>query len=345
MKNPTNQWLKNNLQARYKQLQKLDSNDPLVKETIDGIKSTFKTFSEIYRPITPQEYLKSSYDFIIPYSFLFSHLEQLANIPNDTYLSTSLNPTLNLKQEDLLELVHTFFKEATTKQFYQDFLHFFQKRATHFHIYSAPALLYADATYLPYYQESYIQINARHELLDIPTIAHEYAHSIQFFHNYNKNLFKELIPFVEIVSTFIELICTEFITEQYYEKIGIITQFEELDTTLENIKSLKDEIRLLKTMSSSNIDSIITDDDNIDIIEESASSYFIYDTAWLIATNLFQIYLNDPEKAFYFLYKIINLDTNLSAKDYFQELTKLGLTTPEGLKTYDNYIKRKLTRL
>ena len=65
---------------------------------------------------------------------------------------------------------------------------------------------------------------------------------------------------------------------------------------------------------------------------------YIYVIAFNIATNLFMIYKNDPDYAFYLVYKIINLDLNLNKKEYFKQLQSLDITSIEKTKEYNELI-------
>ena len=78
---------------------------------------------------------------------------------------------------------------------------------------------------------------------------------------------------------------------------------------------------------------------------QNPSSDFSYILAYSIATNLFMIYLRDPDYAFYLLKKLIEIDLNLSPETYLQEIIKLGIIPNEGLEEFDRHLNRELKRL
>lgn len=65
---------------------------------------------------------------------------------------------------------------------------------------------------------------------------------------------------------------------------------------------------------------------------------YIYVIAYYFATNLFMIYKNDPEYAFYLVNKIMNLDLCLSKEEYFKRLQDIGITDVNKTKEYHDLI-------
>ena len=73
-----------------------------------------------------------------------------------------------------------------------------------------------------------------------------------------------------------------------------------------------------------------------------SASYII---AKLVSIELFNIYLNDPDRAFYLLKKIMMIDLRKNLKDYYQEILDLGIIPGSSTLGYNNYLKKELVRI
>lgn len=151
------------------------------------------------------------------------------------------------------------------------------------------------------------------------TFAHEFGHAIQFATNYKTSIYNELNIYIEIISIFFELICNEYFINNF-KREAIINGYNTLSKHLSSAQNLNSELTLLKiiqikanetlTTLRKNIDElleVLTKEDISHIMTLRPARDYIYVIAFNIATNLFMIYKNDPDYAFYLVYKIINL--------------------------------------
>ena len=83
---------------------------------------------------------------------------------------------------------------------------------------------------------------------------------------------------------------------------------------------------------------VLTKEDISHIMTLRPARDYIYVIAFNIATNLFMIYKNDPDYAFYLVYKIINLDLNMNKEEYFKQLQCLDITNIKNTKEYNELI-------
>lgn len=356
-------WFKEMLKHRYKELERLKQKNPnnsLIQESIAAIEEFFYYDKYVLndRPNLEtkieDDYLNLSKScFIWPIIRKISTIEPF-DIPN------YFVPSINLSNKEMMEMVHDFYKNATDNKTYEMFMFYWNQRRKNLHfINKSPENEYASTYYLPYSKEAFIQIDSKHEFQDIPTIVHEYGHLIQFYLNYDANLFLKNHMYSEIVSIFFELISAEYFAKDDLEEKGIITQAEMLYDQLDMNELLVHELNLLEKIKLEyyenkndlrrKIKDLLEQYDNNKLTDlfltYSPASDYPYAIGYLIASNLFMIYKSDPDKAFYLLYKLISINLKLDSDKYYEELTKLGICEIEGFENYSAYIKRKLTKI
>lgn len=305
------------------------------------------------------EFLEQEYKNLVPSSFLWNSVREFSTFHFPDDIDVPMVPDLKISNKDVLDLVHDFFKNATNKEIYELFMKLFKERKKYLHfVNSAPEDFYGDSIYLPYSNELFIQMTRQYEFADISTLAHEYGHGIQFLVSFHDNMYQKNIVFIEIISMFFEMIITEYYSNGNELKKGaIINQFDSLDTLFEDARFLWQELDVLETFK-------IREFENKNVLKAKMQSFidnptlnieelcdclpsgnYLYIIATTIATELFMIYLNDPDKAFYLLFKIMHIDWRLSPEDYYEEIIKLGILPNEHMNDYTDHIKRKLTLL
>ena len=356
-------WFKEILKHKYKELERLKKTNPnnfLIQESLDAIGELF--FYDQYvlndRPNLETK-IEDDYLNLAKSRFIWSKIKEISftefiDIPN------YFIPTIDLSNKEMMEMVHDFYKNATDKRTYEIFMFYWNQRRRNLHFISkSPNNEYASTFYLPHSKEAFVQIELKHEFQDIPTIVHEYGHLIQFFLNYNANMFLKNHMYGEIVSMFFEFISAEYFAKDDLEEKGIITQAEMLDDQLDSNELLVHELNILEKLRLEyyenkndlrrKIKDLLRRYDNEKLTElflrYSPASDYPYTIGFLVAANLFMIYINDPDKAFYLLYKLISINLKLDSNKYYEELNKLGICEIEGLHNYSAYIKRKLTRV
>ena len=333
-----------------------DKKDNL-EESIQTIKSYLIKSYTI--PETIEECLLSEYQNLIGSQNLWPLCETLAKHVNDD-LPNFPYPDLHLTNNDLLELTHDFFKNATSKEIYQIFLKLFKQRKN---IYFTDELdelnFHADSMFLTFDESFYLRMEKKNEFADIATMAHEFGHGIQFLINYNGTLLTTLYVFRELISTFFELLCTEYYTKDLtLGKKAIASNYEFWDITCENAFLLNKEFQILQSIKNNSNPDIISiknyinffihhsdNDELVETIGIHPSDDFIYIIGYIFAIELYLIYKENPDYAFYLLKKIMAIDLRKDAKSYFKEIIDLGINPTSSLDSFESHLKRELIRL
>ena len=354
-------WYRKELKDKYNILQKL-KRTIIDKEELEKICDTMKVIeiclSKERVPGEIEILLEEDYLELTKTKFIWPHIKNIANINNDYIPSFSSDETI-LSKKDILDLLHEFFRNGTTKEIYELFCKKKKKNKKNIHFLDSPEVSFTGETiYLEYFKKTYIQVFKRYSFDDLNTFAHEFGHAIEFNMNFQNNLFRDLNVYVEIISIFFELICNEYFVKGECTRPAIITGYSTLDEHLENAKNLKNEFVLLNAISitkyenrlqlRSNIDTLVENlnqDDISNIMFLRPGRDYIYVFAFLVATNLFMIYKMDRDKAFYLVNKIINLNGELSCEEYFHELEKLELLDANKTQDYTNFIHNRSRKL
>ena len=154
----------------------------------------------------------------------------------------------------------------------------------------------------------------------------------------------------EIVSTFFELI-----SQEYFENIGMeqatINRLNDYEKKKKNIKDIQKILQIYKYLSNHDYpflksETILHNYNKNELNELFLNfnfEYYIYTTGFIVAVNLFLIYIKDKEYALYLLYKIIGFN-HLEDKVFFQTLKEYNLTSIDSLYTYSDYIKRRILK-
>lgn len=354
-------WYKNEFKEKYAYLQKLynKETDIAVKEAIKNTMMVIKiNLSKERIPGDIEILLEDDYYYLTPTSFLWPYIKMLASIENDYKLKFSSDNT-NFKKKDIIELIHIFFKNGTTKEIYELFCKIYKENKKNIHFLEESECNYFGETiYLEYFKKTYIQVFKRYSFEDVTTFAHEFGHALQFNMNFHNNLYRELNVYIEIISIFFELICNEYFVNNGFRKDATINSFSILDVHLTDAKNLSKELTLLDTIRINEFESKLVLRKNIDILVSSISSKeieslmyinpssdYIYVLAFLVATNLFMVYKNDLEKAFYMVNKIINLSGNITCKGYLEELEKMELLDSSKVQDYKELILKRCRKL
>lgn len=344
---------KNELKDKEKELQKLlaiSSDKRTILNTLENIRINL---SKERIPGSVDILLEYDYKFLSETSFLWPIIKGVANIEEPTIKLPKNNRKFSLKE--IIDILHDFFKNSTSKSIYEIFLKIYNENKKSIRFINGDNLSYTgEIIYLEYFKRFYIMGCIENSIEDIMTFAHEFGHAIQFYLNFNNNLYKELNVYIEIVSIFFELICNEHLLSSFYSD-AIINAYDTLGKHLDSAKNLDSELILLRAIKSDNIFELrknidillchLTKEDMNNFMALKPASDYIYVIAFNIATNLFMIYKEDPEYAFYLVNKIISLDLNLSKEDYFKELLSLDVTDIRRPKDYNELILRRVREL
>lgn len=319
---------------KYDKLLKLVNNNP--KE--ESLKDHYKEFSKI--------------SYWWPYIENFSTTEYLEN--PDYILKTYL------KNSEIIDLLHEFFENATPKIVQNTFLKLFNNPKTYIHFINKEryANNLGEIVYLNFYKSCQITVFNKHTIEDVAVLAHEFGHGIQFFNNYNYlHTHTSKKPYVEISSTFFEMLCLDYL-KKHFPRASLEIETNLLNSRLYTAKKINKELEIIKIINSINFINIddldfkinyfktFYDDKEeiVNILNQKNDLYYIYTTSFIIACNLFMIYLIDPEHAFYLLYKIFNINLKIGPNEYFKEIKNLDLIKSERINEYRLHLKRKLEK-
>lgn len=326
-----------------------------IYETIFNIND--RIHPEIESPLTLSETINNAFNDMAPTSFLWPIICEFAKINEPDFPYYTI-PTIDLSNEELLDATHEFFKNATDKKTYNIFLHFWKKGNTLIQ-FTDDILEYANVFYFPYFKKANILMSRKNEFQDLPTMSHEYGHLIQFYINYSDHIHSTLKPFSEISSTFFELIAADYFIKTKSFSLGTISQAEEMVLRINEAQNISKGINFFnqiskkylssKQMIKRKIENLI-EKGNEDKLTEifldlGAGNDYNYIISFIIACNLYMMYLQDPEKAFYTLYKLFEIDLRLYPEDYFSKLKDLNITGIEGSYGYMDELNRKLKKL
>lgn len=278
---------------------------------IDGFK-TNQYLSELkseYNRLSYREYIQSLYK-----------LDVIDNIPLDT--------KYGLKEDDVIAYIHDVFKNATCKKAYEDYLKAYHQCKDNIIFLDNYYKLARCFCYL-LQNNPWIVISRTYNFNEVTNLAHEFGHIIRFNNSYSSRLVTNIYYLDEIMSTFFELVACEYYSNQ---RQGLHNQIECFNSILRTAQCLELDYTLLES--------------NTKIITKRIHKYNSNDLCYIISStiafNLFMIYLQDRDKAFYLLYQAINKDTFISLENYYKYLANLGLTDLNGNQEYHDYLKRKL---
>ena len=344
---------------KQKELEKIllrtpQSSKKIILDTIDSIRINL---SKERIPGSIDILLEEDYKELISSRFLWSQIEELSAIKDDTQEIEEDNFNLtpeywNMGIKEIMDYLHDFFKYGTNKKTWEIFQKIYNENKKSIRFINGDALDYTgEIIYLEFFKKFYIMGCRQNEFEDIMTFAHEFGHAIQFATNYKTSIYNELNIYIEIISIFFELICNEYFINNFkreyaslnYNLITLcLTLKPEKNKIIEIINKVI-QIKANETLTTlrKNIDElleVLTKEDISHIMTLRPARDYIYVIAFNIATNLFMIYKNDPDYAFYLVYKIINLDLNMNKEEYFKQLQSLDITNIKNTKEYNELI-------
>lgn len=254
----------------------------------------------------------------------------------------------NFSNKELIELTFDFYRSTDIKTF-NIFNEIYKKSKNliYFSKLKRNQNLHGLTTYSYLFDTSYITVFKNGKYIDLKAIIHEFGHAINNTLNFNIELHKS---YEEIVSTFFELI-----SQEYFENIGMeqatINRLNDYEKKKNHIKDIQTILQIYKYLSNHDYpflksETILHNYNKNELNELFLNfnfEYYIYTTGFIVAVNLFLIYIKDKEYALYLLYKIIGFN-HLEDKDFFQTLKEYNLTNIDSLYTYSDYIKRRILK-
>lgn len=264
--------------------------------------------------------------------------------------------TMNLKTDDILTIVHDFYK-SLNPYFFKIFMKVFKQRKNNLKTFNKEDTTpFMGCSYmLSYLNETYIAIARTHDIEDIITFAHEYMHTINYSINPSGAYEKNKRYFFEIDTLFIELIITDYLRNLFKnneaDKANLITHLEYCNQVIYSsiIYTLTDYEKTNNTQLNSNkqmkelIKNTFRIKENIfeEIFQTSDIEIIIkYIISYMFAIELYLLYLNDKDKSLYILKKIIQAK-GLSKEEYYKYIKSLGLYPSSSIHEYEEIIKSR----
>ncbi|MBE6140387.1 MAG: hypothetical protein E7172_02500 [Firmicutes bacterium] len=286
--------------------------------------------------------LKDTLEIISKYKFMFLEIKNyFESIEKHIEIKKITYPLVN--KEELFDICFNFIENVFPKNIKDQIINHYQHSMTIFHIPNYEYLK-GETVYIPYLEESYIYLYGHLNFKMAMILIHEIAHSYHYLNNYmppyNKNN-----CFCEIISLFFEFLFLNYYLDNLkYSDISkklLIENFSFYNyysIKINKLLKLYKKINYLQNKHNISLKEIIIkyiDDPNIiKVFNMNPKENYIYVFGYIIAIELFMIYLEDPNQAFLDLNKIIMIDGQLNPNDYFEEIKKIGITPTLNSKKF-----------
>ncbi|MBE6156482.1 MAG: hypothetical protein E7161_01930 [Firmicutes bacterium] len=292
---------------------------------------------------------------VIPFWSLY---QDFSRVNNTRIQNVSQLKQCSLTPKDILTFTHDFYKSLGSF-FFNHFMKIFLRRNDHTMFLPPDAKVsYAGMTlYIPHNNEAFIQIYREYTINDIITSIHEYAHGTSYSINF-LNLFAPHYFYTEIITAFFEMIGADFLSSTFGQenstiikatnhntmveigkvtshKIDLITAESLLPNGYQRNKDLKKVANELLELDSAKTEYLFSQE-NLDVDN--------YIMGYIIAMELYFIYLEDRDKALYILKKML-LQNAKSELDYFINIKKLGIIPNFHTLEYRNQLDQSVQKL
>lgn len=328
----------------------------LIKDTIVTIQDILN--APMDNEVTLSQTIKSQHKFYEKNPVAWPVCEEFARVKG-AELEYSYDFGGNLDEAELWALLDEFFHTCTPPDIAKKYEEIRYGANNSIIINDKTQVVQGLTFYLPYYDINYIELNRSHEIDDVSCLAHEFGHGIQYKTNYSPRLMNQLGIFVEIVSMFMEMIALHHVAKKdKYEKFAIIAMADKWERFKDDSDNIVDALNVFrdidKVMKKKKcklgpaLNKVLEDVDQQHIeavFSENIGMDSLYVFALSITTQLFAIYLKDPDRAFYLVKKIMLISTKLNQQEYFNELVKLGIEPNSCVKEYNDYLLRELKRI
>lgn len=266
-------------------------------------------------------------------------------------------PSPNLSDEEFLTIVHDFYKTCTDKDIYKLYRAIYKRRKNLLHMtHLMERNPSPKSIYIPYGNKTHIRLKRYNTFEDIFDLVHEYGHGIHFSTNFDMAAYGENYLFVEITSTFFELLCMEYLStissfgkctqnirEKMYNRAVKRNRYFLLE---EAILDLWNELKREK--ASKIIQKLNREYDNcfignpnlgiVDMLNRKIANEFIYVVGYVFAIEFLEQYKKDRDWGLYLLKNLMAIDWRLPMEDYYEQILQLGITPNEHLEDYKKYV-------
>lgn len=260
---------------------------------------------------------------------------------------------VNLNNEQLLEICNDFLKSTLPPLVYKKYEKDILNSISQIHIQNSLSNRNGSTYIDPILKQKYILINLHKEPVDLCVLPHEYFHYI--FNDYqsylysnnpmyysqelegslaNQLFFEFLRPYYPNVAKQLE---EDFLLYYQMRTISLMILTNYLQSIRSNNKFRKNKFD--KWFNYYGFNEPLNIEDIKDYIEtETADDSIVYNLSYLASTDLFYIYQNDPEMAFYLLQNIRYTKSDNNVLDVFRRnhITFMD----DGFKNFKKYVKK-----
>jgi len=354
-----NIWYTKTFGAKLEELRRLRKNATSLEElnkidkTISAIESLFENDVQ---PSSIEEQLKEEKQ---AFERMNSYLELLNPLASERTprKRASYNSIPEVTIETLFKLMEEFFKEALDKELYKIFKTMFKDRSRLVYFNNiGTGFKGAEAILLAYYREVYIRLRRTHKIEDLGNLAHEYGHGIESLYNEGFELTPGNILFSEIVSTFFELLCLDYMrTKREFIKASTDYETRIFSAIVDRSKQITAEQIILnnpnltrKSLDRQIKNSEIFTSDKIytteDLLKKESPSYIKYIIGYLIAVEIFMVYVMSKEKGLELLKKVMSLEPENLQNENYEKILTMGIMPNQNIFDYKKTISEPSSR-
>lgn len=310
--------------------------------------------------VSYSDYYDMIEDFLIK---IFSFEEQLERIegifkpvigPKDSY---SVITGATLSNDGAFSIVKDFYG-MFDEQLYPTFLEAFNQRKTSVRfVNELSGYNEADSFYFDLVKKHFIQVVKTKDINKVFTMVHEYGHVISYMLNPKGYLLQEECMYDEVGAVFPEMLAYHLNPGKFdpvhvsFEKYGsLITVYNQanalslhasyVDIWKENKR--KANKRFFKTIKRELGEEVDDVDESLDTYINSCGQYII---AYLVATELLNLYKRDKKKALEIYRNILMIPYNESMHDYINSELNLGSHVEEETSLLLDDFEKKLTKV
>lgn len=286
--------------------------------------------------------------FLIKNSVFWSNISDFSVLNENKIHIPKINEKIILSDEQLFDLVHSFYREEANKKIFVDFEKLFKNRRKNFKIYREPSFIcYADSLYLPYKEQFFSRLNVRNNIRDVAIMAHEFGHGIQQLNNYNQNIFGKNKIFLEIISTFFELICLEHFSKvPEFSKQSIVSMARYHENTKKDAYFLN--LYFASRKENEETPFFESKEKFLEYFSKDGvqiDDSFMYCFSYIIAIELYKIFIEDKARAWFLIEKIIEINLNLEPQQYMMEIINLGIIPNQNSIFFDELISERIKNI
>ncbi len=289
-----------------------------------------------------EDYLEHLALYISEYIDLYPAIDKFVQIKKSASNKVKIQKPkeIKLSYDDIMELVHLFYKQIPDKNLYRQFLTVFDSRKDVVKFEKMDD--YGGMTYyIPILKKNYILIKQdRNNRYMLAVAVHEFAHAIASRVCSNRFLNTNL-RFDETDALFFEMLSETFFAKELNNNGFIINQYSSINSRYAEAKALIDDLHRVNKLADKGI---LTTDDWYEKhpdkpFFENTSENIKYVTSFLYAIELLELYKKDKDKGLFVLNSLLRA-RNIPAEDRSLSFLKPG----ESFKNYHDRVLKRIKK-